>query len=141
MTGTDLYTEGHLMVAAIRVLTHRDGTPPSVESASELANMAREQGYRICNKLDELGIVRILEGPFGTKLDILDHTLLEDIPEIAPQTSMEEELQKFQSARKGLTSKVENIKAEQQEKKKSLFADLEKQFKQKTGAPDPPDES
>ena len=84
MSGSDLYQEGHLMVAAIRVLTHRDGTPPAVESASELVHLAREQGYRICNKLNELGIIRILEGPFGTKLDILEHALLEDIPDMAP---------------------------------------------------------
>jgi len=45
---------------------------------------------------------------------------------------MEAELRKFKDSQKGLEKKVENIKAEQDKKKKDLFADLEKAFKEKT---------
>lgn len=125
------YLEGHLTVAAVRVLEHRKNMPPSVEDVGELLNASREQAYRMCNKLDEMGIIKIVEGPFGNKISIIDHTLLEDIPKEDAAPGMEAELEKFRQQRSGLAQKVESIKAEREEKKKSLFADIEKAFKQK----------
>ena len=129
------YVEGHLVVAAIRVLDHQKQRPPSVEEMGELLGVSREQAYRMCNKLTEAGIIGILEGPFGNKVSILDHIRLEDIPREDDSPGMEAELEKFRSQRKGLAQKVESIKAEREEKKKNLFADIEKAFKKKAGKP------
>ncbi|MFH1984959.1 MAG: helix-turn-helix domain-containing protein [Pseudomonadota bacterium] len=129
------YAEGHLVVAAIRVLDHQKNMPPSVEDVGALLSVSREQAYRMCNKLNDRGIIKILEGPFGNKVDILDHVQLEEIPQEDLAPGMEAELEKFRQQRKGITEKVENIKAEREEKKKSLFADIEKAFKSKTVKP------
>ncbi|MBU2621040.1 MAG: hypothetical protein KKD92_01800, partial [Proteobacteria bacterium] len=54
---------------------------------------------------------------------------IEEIPKDAKVSSMEEELKKFQDSRKELTQKVASIQAQQAEKQKNLFADLENQLK------------
>ena len=123
------------MVAAVRVLEYQKNMPPSVEEIGALLFVSREQAYRMCNKLNELSIIKILEGPFGNKVTILDHLLLEQIPKTDQAAGMEAELEKFRQQRKGITEKVKNIKAEREEKKKNLFADIEKAFKQKAGKP------
>ena len=132
MKSTDFYSQAHLIAAAIRVLEHRHTTPPSVEQVCETLEFSLEQGHRICNRLKEMKIIDIAAGAFGTKLFIIEHLKIEEIPRGETGSNMEEELRKFQDSQKGLEKKVEAIKAEQEKKKKSLFADLEKQFKERT---------
>lgn len=129
---TDFYTEAHLITAAIRILEHQHATPPSVEQVCEILAFSIEQGHRLCNRLKEMGIIDITSGAFGTRLFIVDHLKIEEIPRGETGSSMETELRKFQDSQKGLEKKVETIKAEQEKKKKDLFADLEKQFKKQT---------
>lgn len=129
------YAEGHLVVAAVRVLEYQKNVPPSVEDVGVLLSVSREQAYRMCNKLNDLSIIKILEGPFGNKVTILDHLQLEEITKEDQAPGMEAELEKFRQQRKGIVEKVKNIKAEHEEKKKNLFADIEKAFKKKAGKP------
>lgn len=132
MKSEDFYSQAHLITAAIRVLEHRHTTPPSVEQMCETLEFSLEQGHRICNRLKEMKIIDIAAGAFGTKLFVGDHLKIEEIPRGETGSSMQEELRKFQDSQKGLEKKVEAIRAEQEEKKKSLFADIEKQFKKQS---------
>jgi len=127
----DMYSQAHLITAAIRILEHQQATPPSVEQVCETLSYSVEQGHRLCNRLKEMGIIDITSGAFGTRLFVVDHTKIEEIPRGEAGSSMEAELRKFQDSQKGLEKKVENIKAEQDKKKKDLFADIEKAFKEK----------
>ena len=126
---TDFHTQAHLIVAAIRILEYRQATPPSVEQVCETLAFSIEQGHRLCNRLKEMGIIDITSGAYGTRLFIVDHIKIEEIPTGATGSSLEAELRKFRDTQKGLEKKVETIKAEQEKKKKDLFADIEKQFK------------
>lgn len=132
MKPPSLYEEGHLILAAIRILEHRMGTPPDVENICQMLELSIEQGNRICNKLSEKGVIRILSGAFGTKVDIADHLLIESLRAEDGPAAIQDDIEKFKASRQALTQKVASIKAEQDEKKKSLFADLEKQLKMKT---------
>ena len=129
---TDFYTQAHLIAAAIRILEHQHTTPPSVEQVCETLTFSIEQGHRLCNRLKEMGIIDITSGAFGTRLFIVDHLKIEEIPRDETGSSMEAELRKFRNSQKGLEKKVETIKAEQAKKKKDLFADIEKQFKKQS---------
>ena len=129
---TDYYTQAHLITAAIRILEHQKSTPPSVEQVCTALAFSIEQGHRLCNRLKELGIIDITSGAFGTRLFIVDHLKIEKIPRGKTGSSMEAELRKFQDSQKGLEKRVETIKAEQTKKKQDLFADIEKQFKEKS---------
>lgn len=125
----DLYSDAHLTVAAIRVLERRNSVPPSIEEVCNFLSFSLEQGNFLCRKLDGIGAIEIVEGVFGTRLFIKNHLALEEIPKGAKTTGMDEELRKFQDSRKELTKKVASIQAQQAEKKKNLFADLENQLK------------
>ncbi len=126
---SNLYSDAHLVVAAIRILERRNLVPPSIDSICEFLSFSPEQGNYICRKLDETGVIEIVEGPFGTRLFLINHLALEEIPKNNKTCSMDEELKKFKDSRKELEQKVASIQAEQAEKKKNLFSKLEDQLK------------
>jgi len=123
------YHHSHLFVSAIRILDHQKSAPPAIEDVCGLLGFSLEQGHFICNKLVEMGVVEIVEGAYGMRLFIKDHTLLEKIPTSDQESKLDEALKQFKSARKGYAEKVASIQADQKEKRKNLFADLEKKLK------------
>ncbi len=123
------YQHAHLFVAAIRILDHQKSTPPAIEDVCQLVNFSIEQGHFICNKLIERGILKIVEGSYGMRLFIRDHTLLEEIPQTEQENKLDQALKQFQASKKGYADKVASIQAGQKEKRKTLFADLEKKLK------------
>jgi uncharacterized protein YlxW (UPF0749 family) len=126
----NLYTAAHLFVSAIRVCEYQNDTPPALEQISHMLAMSIERTNYICRKLQEMGIVDSVAGSFGNRLFIRDHLKIEEIPREDDESKMEEELKKFQESQKGLSKKIETIQAKQAQKKKDLFAEMEKKLKQ-----------
>jgi hypothetical protein len=110
MEHSDFYSNAHLIVAAIRVLTHQNSTPPSMDQVCRIISFSLEQGNFICKKLKEIGIVDVVEG--GLKED-----------------NLEESLKAFQNSRKDFTRKIESFQAKQAKKQRDLFAELEEKLK------------
>ena len=127
----DLYTGAHLVVAAIRIIEHQNASPASIEELCKVLSFSLEQGHYLCRKLAELEIIGMVEGAYGIKLYIKDHLKLEDIPKVPVESKIEQELKKFQTAKKQITRKVESIKSEQAKKKHDLFAEIEQKLKKK----------
>jgi len=125
----DLYTKAHLVVAAIRILEHKDAVSSSIEKVCQMISFSLEHGNLICKKLGKMGIIEIVEGSYETRLFVKNHLKIEEIPRGAGESKLEEELKKFQSNKKGLSKKIELFQAEQAEKQKNLFAELEKKLK------------
>jgi hypothetical protein len=132
MQNTDLYSNAHLVVAAIRLLEHQNHTPPSINEICRSLSFSLEQGNFICNRLHEMGIIERVDGIYGTRLFIRNHLKLEEIPKDEKAATLEEDLKKFQHSKKGFTQKIESIQAKQAKKQKDLFAELEKKLKQET---------
>ena len=126
----DLYATAHLFVAAIRVCEHQMSTPPTIEDIAKILVMSMERGSYVCRKLKELGVIDSVEGSFGSRLFVRDHLKIEEIPRDADGKQLEAELQKFKESQKALSDKIENIQAKQAQKKKDLFAEMEKKLKQ-----------
>ena len=126
----NLYTTAHLFVSAIRVWEYQNDTPPALEEISQMLAMSIERSNYICRKLEEMGIVDSVEGSFGNRLFIRDHLKIEEIPREDDENKLEQELKKFQESQKGLSQKIESIQAKQAQKKKDLFAEMEKKLKQ-----------
>jgi hypothetical protein len=125
------YSQAHLVVAAIRVLEHRQSAPPSIEELCRTLEYTLEQGHMICRKLKELDIINIVEGTFGTRLSVENHLAIEEIPKDIQESHLDKELKAFQKSRKERTKEMEvqSFKAKQEEKKKALFAEIEKKLK------------
>ncbi|MGB5746199.1 MAG: hypothetical protein WBM69_04410 [Desulfobacterales bacterium] len=126
----DFYSQAHLMVAAIRVFEHINARPPTIENLCQTINFSIEKGNFICRKLEELDIIEAVEGSYGTRLFVRDHQKIEDIPRDEPDSNFEDELKKFQDSRKAFSQKIETIQSQQKQKKKELFAEMEKKLKE-----------
>lgn len=132
MQNSDLYSHAHLIVAAIRVLSHQNAKPPSVDEVSQVLSFSLEQGNLICNKLKSMGIVDLVEGAFGTGLFIKNHAKIEEIRRGEKEDKLETALKKFQDSKKNFTKKIESIQAKQVKKQKDLFAEIEKKLKKES---------
>lgn len=126
----NLYSTAHLFVAAIRVCEHQNSAPPTVEDICHILKTSIERSNYICRKLQEAGIIEEVEGSYGNRLFIRDHLKIEELPREGNDGKFAEELKKFQASQKELSNKIETIKAQQAEKKKTLFAEMEKKLKQ-----------
>jgi thiamine monophosphate synthase len=71
-----------------------------------------------------------VEGSYGTRLFINDHLKLEDLPRGEPENKLEDDLKKFQDTQKAFSQKIESFQAQQKQKKKDLFAEMEKKLKE-----------
>lgn len=131
MKTDDLYTTAHLFTAAIRILEYRDGVPPVLESVCELLNFSDEKGSYLLNRFRELGIVDTVKGGFSGRLVVANHLAIEDLPRNTEETRLEQELKKFRKGRSVMEEKVKGIKAQQEQKKQDLFAEIEKKLKRK----------
>ncbi len=127
---TDFYDEAHLLVAAIRIFEHLNSRPPNVDDLCRTLRLSIESGNFICHKLEELGIINAVEGTYGARWYVGDHLKIEEIPRGKSEHKFEEELKKFQDHQKAFSQKIENFQAEQKQKKKDLFADMEKKLKE-----------
>lgn len=92
--------------------------------------MSIERSSYLSRKLKEMEIIDVVEGSYGNRLFIRDFLKIEEIPRGDDESKLEEELKKFQESQKGLLQKIESIQTQQAEKKKNLFAEMEKKLKQ-----------
>jgi hypothetical protein len=129
MTEHNEYNDAHLMVAAIRVLEHQKKAPPSLDAVCRLLSFSAEHGHLVCRKLQALEIIKRVEGAFGTRLYLVDHQKIEEIPKDEAPDKLAEALEAFQASRSDFSKKIESFKAQQEAKKKDLFADIEKKLK------------
>ena len=129
MQHTDLYSNAHLVVSAIRIFTHNNSKHPSMNEICKTLSFSLEQGNLICKKLKELGIIDLVEGAFENHLFIKDHLKIEEIPRDKKEDRLEEALKKFQDSKKDFSKKIESFQAKQAEKQKALFAELEEKLK------------
>ncbi len=124
-----LYDDAHLFVAAVRLLSHQAQTPPDLAQVCEALALSQERGGFVCRRLTEIGAIESIRGAYGDRLFVRDHLKLETLPREDQSDRLQDELDRFQEAQKGLTSKVENIRAEQARKKKDLFSEMEKKLR------------
>jgi len=126
----NLYSSAHLFVSAIRILEHQNNAPATLEDISRILKISIERSHYLGRKLKEMGIIDEVEVSYGIRLFIKDHLKIEDIPREDDGGKLEAELRKFKESQKELSHKIETIQAKQAEKKKNLFAEMEKKLKQ-----------
>ena len=129
MSERSAYTEGHLIVAAIRIHDHQHDTLPSLEEICTCLGLSREKGGQIVRRLEKLGIVLPVESAYGQRFAIGDHLKLEELPRSVTPSKLDEEIERFKSERGKMKKKVESIQSQQAQKQKDLFAEIEKKLK------------
>ena len=116
-------SEGHLIVAAIRVLVHREGRPPEPQEVAQLLDLPEASVRLGISHLAELGIVTLVESAYATHLEVADASGLEDLPE-EPGADIASDLADF-----------DKRKQEESERMARMFedGDLEKRRAEKHG--------
>lgn len=132
MERKSIFFEGHLVVAAIRILEFRSGSPPSSGQIGEMLGLSSEQTGYIIRRLNEASVIKQVESAFGDRWTTADYLQLENLPRDASEpTQLDHALEKFQSEKNKMAQKVEAIKEQQALKKKDLFAEIEQKLKKK----------
>jgi hypothetical protein len=132
METTPDYHQGHLVVAAVRVLSHTGEKPPTYEEIGRLLHISHEVVGVVARGLANLGIVKIHTTPFDTRVDVADHTLLEDLPREESGAAMTAELEEFRKRIEEKQAKIDKLfgGGELKEKKQEKHAGLDAQLKE-----------
>lgn len=127
---TNPYEQGHLFVAALRLFLHKHSRPPSVREISEMLQISPEMGHYLCNRLEKLQVLEVVEGAFEERICLKDHLRLEELPREEKASTLEAEVQRLKEERERKQQEIERLQSSQGSKKKELFSDLERQLKE-----------
>ena len=135
------YEESHLLVAAVRVLMHREGRSPTPDEVAALLRISPEKAHILVHELRKRGILRALEGPFDLRLDVGDVAPLEELPKGQTGPAIASELEQFHSEQAEKKKEMERMfrGGEADRRRKERVAKLEREFskfKPKHGAID-----
>ena len=89
------YAEGHLVVAALRVLEVRLRRPPDAAEIGELIGWPAERVGLVTRGLEAAGVLRGIEHAFEHRLEIIDHLKLEQLPRDEKQSGFVTEMEAF----------------------------------------------
>ena len=135
------YHQGHLVVAATRVLEHRGEKPPTMEEIGQLLGISHEVVGAVARALAARGIVKIHMTPFDTRVEVADHTALEALPREGTGAAMQSEIEAFHRRQQEKQEKMEKLLGDGEYRKKKVekHAGLDAQLKewQKKRAIDP----
>jgi hypothetical protein len=117
------YDQGHLLVAAARVLRHRNQRPPTTDEIAKLIGSSSEFAGLLVRSLERLGIVRTVTSAFETRVEITDHIALEELPAEAEGSAFESEVEEFHQRYTQKQEQLERIFSEgehEKERKKKM---------------------
>jgi hypothetical protein len=101
--------DGHLLVAAVRVLACRDQSPPDMDQVAELLRLAPEVVRLKAVALIEAGILKQIESAWKMHLEVADHTLLESLPAAEDESTMDVELADFDKRKKEEAERMDQM--------------------------------
>jgi hypothetical protein len=121
----------HLLVAAVRVLTHKTGRPPAIEEAAELLGWSREFCGHVSRGLEAQHILITLKSPFDVRLDVGDHLRIEELPEDDSGPRFKDEVDAFHEQFKKRQEDLQNLfdSGELEARKKERLAGLEDELR------------
>jgi len=91
--------QAHLMVAAVRVLAHRETRPPSVEEVAQLLGLAPESTNVMIRELVDLGILREIVDAHSARYEVGDYLQIEELA-AGTGPAMKSELASFSEKRR-----------------------------------------
>jgi hypothetical protein len=135
MKAKPAYEDGHLIVGAVRVLTHRAAKPPTPEDVANLLGIPPDFARNLVRALGEEGVLRIVENPFEMRVEIGDYLKLEDLPRESEVPSIQDELDDFMKRKRKEVEDTEKMLSSDEitKKKKEKLDKLEQEMKKMKG--------
>jgi hypothetical protein len=127
--------QGHLLVAAVRVLSHQRKRPPTSEEIAELLGLSREITLHILRGLEARRIVRAIETPFEVRFDIEDHKEVEALPVDASGPDLGREIEDFHKKSEDRQKQIEKMMrdADPERATREKAARIEEEFRRFRG--------
>ena len=121
---------GHLAVAAIRVIAHRQSAPPTPVEIAELLEWGGEETHVVLRGLVSVGIVHLQETPFEAHYEVADYAKLEALKLEAEKEVLEDEVADFQRRSRSKHADLEKLFEEDEagKRKREKMEALEKEF-------------
>lgn len=144
MAANTIYQKAHLLVAGVRVFSHKEKREPTAEDLAKFLGMSLEDVLHVLHKLIDRGIVQLVPSAFKDVVYLQDYTAIETLAEEGEGPTVAE---KFKEAEEAKDEKVSEIQGRfspkfEDQRKKDLFADLGEKLKSggKSKAANPLDE-
>jgi hypothetical protein len=125
------YEDGHLVVAAARVLAHRSDKPPTPEQIADLLGLAPDFVRTVVIGLGEEGVLKVVDNPFEIRVEVADHGKLETLPREAQGPTIGDELDSFITKKQQEYEATEKMLSmdEIEKKRKAKMSKLDKEMK------------
>ncbi|MBU0743211.1 hypothetical protein KKG45_14430 [bacterium] len=120
--------DGHLVVAAIRVLAYKLNGPPTPEQVAELLGLAPETVRLQTLALQEAGIVKLVTSAYENHLEVRDHALLDGLESDARQAAMDEALAEFDQHKQEEAERMSRLfsEGEHERRRRDKFKEMDK---------------
>lgn len=126
-----LYEKGQILLAAIRIFEFVNEYAPTTEDLlTILPDVSREDLELVVRRMEGYGVITVAASAGSRRLFIRDHLKLEELKDVQKSSSMEDEVAKFKEQQNKLGEKVTKMQQEQKDRKKDLYADMEKKLKE-----------
>lgn len=125
-------SQAHLLVAAIRVLEHQQQRPPSLTEISEILNFSKEYTGHLVRALEPLDIVHAITGPFDQRVEVRDHTKIEELPAEDSGPGFKDEVDEFHRQFEEKQKKLQNLfeTDELHDRQRKRFQNLDEELRQ-----------
>jgi len=129
------YEDGHLIVAAVRVLSHNSDKPPTPEDIAGLLGLAPDFVRNLVIALGDQGILKVVENPFEIRTEVKNHNRLEDLPKESEGPSIQDELDEFVKKKRKEAEDTEKMFTmdEIEKRKQEKLSKLDEEMKRMKG--------
>jgi hypothetical protein len=129
------YEDGHLIVAAVRVLSHNSDKPPTPEDIAELLGLAPDFVRNLVIALGDEGVLKVVENPFEIRTEVKNHNKLEELPKEAHGPSIQDELDEFVKKKKREVEDAEKMFTvdEMEKRKQEKLSKFDEEMKKMKG--------
>lgn len=122
------HQQGHLVVAAIRMLVHLEQRPPSDERVADYLALPREEVSHWARGLERHGVIRMVTSPFETRYELVDHTLLETLPREHQKRALAEEVETWKAKHAKDHEALQGLFGTEKDRQKESISKLEKEL-------------
>ena len=121
--------QGHLVVAAMRVVQFKLRRPATDAEIAAILDLPPEEVAHWARGLQAHGVVRLVESAFDVRYELMDHTLLDTLPEDEGAPALEGEIEAFHERHKEKQASLDNLFGEGDARKKGRMSKLEDELK------------
>jgi len=127
MDHAPLQSQAHLVVAAVRILAHKTGRPPSVEEIAELVGWSKELTGHLVRGLETHGVLISIKSPFDLRVELADHHKIDALPLEETGPGLKDEVEEFHERFKKKQEELQSLfdSGDMEERKKQRLAGLD----------------